>query len=111
MSALFYAGAALFGFVVYELYKKEKDETVISAPVSLTPGVPVGVPNAYACQNQPGLFVLPGYMWNGFTGIVVSNYKIDQYDSEATPLHFGNGIYWFRQGIDAAFQQKCPSPQ
>lgn len=105
------AAAAGVAYLVYSQEKKD-DKTGLQNSFQNTSKPIPPAPGAYECPNQPGMFVLPGYMWKGFDGIVVSSDEIPQYDSNSSPISFSNGFsYWFRQGITDDFLKTCPAPQ
>lgn len=105
------AAAAAAAYYIYQAEKKDDADALQKSFQGMTKPIPPA-PAAYECPNSPGLFVLPGYQWNGYDGIVVSSDMMPAYDKNATPIMFSNGFaYWFRQGITPDFLKSCPAPQ
>jgi len=105
------AAAAGLAYFVYQEEKKDDKTGLNNSFTGVTKPIPP-VPGAYQCQNNPNLFVLPGYVYGNLDGIVVSTISYTPWDDHATPISFPNGFsYWFRQGITPQFLSTCPAPQ
>jgi hypothetical protein len=105
------AAAAAAAYFIYQSEKKDNAAALQQSFQGMTKPIPPA-PGAYECPNSPGIFALPGYMYNGYDGIVVSSNMEPQFDKAATPIMFSNGFsYWFRQAITDDFLKSCPAPQ
>lgn len=73
------------------------------------------IPGAYACPKLPGQYFVPHQSWiykgqpAGPSDIMVSDFKIDQYDDGTTPFTWGGFNYWYRQGYVEATCGSKPS--